>query len=87
MPAGNSSTTTPPPRRRDPDRAERILAAAARLIASRGFHGVGMAEIGAEAGIVGSEKQGLWAYYYVRPGALDALAGWLGRPTSVAQAA
>ncbi len=31
-----------------------------------------------EAGIVESEKQGLWAYYYVLPGALDRLAGWLG---------
>jgi ArsR family transcriptional regulator len=30
-----------------------------------------------EAGIVESEKQGLWAYYYVLPGALDSLAGWL----------
>lgn len=30
-----------------------------------------------DAGIVASEKQGLWAYYYVRPGALDGLAGWL----------
>ena len=30
-----------------------------------------------EAGIVASEKQGLWAYYYVLPGALDSLAGWL----------
>ena len=30
-----------------------------------------------EAGIVESEKQGLWAYYYVLPGALDPLAGWL----------
>lgn len=30
-----------------------------------------------DAGIVDSERQGLWAYYYVRPGALDALAGWL----------
>lgn len=25
-----------------------------------------------------SEKQGLWAYYHVPPGALDDLAGWLG---------
>lgn len=41
-------------RRRDPERRERILLAAARLAASRGFHTVGMAEIGAEAGIVGS---------------------------------
>jgi ArsR family transcriptional regulator len=30
-----------------------------------------------DAGIVASEKQGLWVYYYVLPGSLDALAGWL----------
>jgi ArsR family transcriptional regulator, arsenate/arsenite/antimonite-responsive transcriptional repressor len=30
-----------------------------------------------EAGIVGSERRGLWAYYYVRAGALDGLSGWL----------
>lgn len=30
-----------------------------------------------EAGIVGSERRGLWAYYYVVPGALDEAAGWL----------
>src|ERR1700750_17699 len=30
-----------------------------------------------DAGIVGSERQGLWAYYYVLPGALDQLADWL----------
>ncbi len=30
-----------------------------------------------EAGIVGSERQGLWAYYYVIPDALEELAGWL----------
>jgi ArsR family transcriptional regulator len=30
-----------------------------------------------DAGIVDSERRGLWAYYYVRPGALDELAGWL----------
>jgi len=41
-------------KRRDPDRRERILAATARLAADRGFHTVAMAEIGAEAGIVGS---------------------------------
>ena len=29
------------------------------------------------AGIVESEKQGLWAYYYVQAGALDELAAWL----------
>ena len=31
-----------------------------------------------DAGIVESERQGLWAYYYVVPGALDELTSWLG---------
>jgi ArsR family transcriptional regulator, arsenate/arsenite/antimonite-responsive transcriptional repressor len=31
-----------------------------------------------DAGIVDSERQGLWVYYYVLPGALDELAAWLG---------
>jgi ArsR family transcriptional regulator, arsenate/arsenite/antimonite-responsive transcriptional repressor len=30
-----------------------------------------------EAGIVDSERQGLWAYYYGRPDALRELAAWL----------
>ena len=30
-----------------------------------------------EAGIVGSERQGLWAYYYVVPDALEELSEWL----------
>jgi ArsR family transcriptional regulator len=30
-----------------------------------------------QAGLVGSERQGLWAYYYVIPQALAELAGWL----------
>ena len=30
-----------------------------------------------DAGIVAVERRGLWAYYYVLPGALDELAGWL----------
>ncbi len=30
-----------------------------------------------DAGIVGSERQGLWAYYYVRPEALEELTAWL----------
>ncbi|HEY0936269.1 MAG TPA: TetR/AcrR family transcriptional regulator [Trebonia sp.] len=42
------------PRRRDPDRRQRILAAAAELVAERGYHDVGMSDIGAAAGIVGS---------------------------------
>jgi ArsR family transcriptional regulator len=31
-----------------------------------------------EAGIVDSERRGLWAYYFVLPGALNELAAWLG---------
>lgn len=31
-----------------------------------------------DAGIVDSERRGLWAYYYVLPEALDDLAAWLG---------
>ncbi len=30
-----------------------------------------------EAGIVGSERQGLWAYYYVHPDALNEFSAWL----------
>jgi ArsR family transcriptional regulator, arsenate/arsenite/antimonite-responsive transcriptional repressor len=30
-----------------------------------------------EAGIVGSERRGLWAYYYVIPDALKGLSTWL----------
>jgi ArsR family transcriptional regulator len=30
-----------------------------------------------DAGIVGAERRGLWAYYYVIPGALQELAAWL----------
>jgi AcrR family transcriptional regulator len=41
-------------RTRDPDRRERILRAAAELVAERGFHAVSMADIGAASGIVGS---------------------------------
>src|SRR3954453_8016533 len=33
-----------------------------------------------DAGIVGSERDALWAYYYGLPGALEALAEWLSRP-------
>jgi AcrR family transcriptional regulator len=41
-------------RRRDPARRTRILDAAAKLVSRNGYHAVGMTEIGAEAGIVGS---------------------------------
>jgi ArsR family transcriptional regulator len=30
-----------------------------------------------DAGIVGSERRGLWAYYFVIPDALKELSGWL----------
>ena len=30
-----------------------------------------------EAGVVGSERRGLWAYYYVIPDALKELSAWL----------
>lgn len=30
-----------------------------------------------QAGIVGSERQGLWAYYYVNPEALEEVSAWL----------
>ena len=30
-----------------------------------------------EAGLVGSERRGLWAYYYVNPEALKGLSAWL----------
>jgi ArsR family transcriptional regulator len=31
-----------------------------------------------DAGLVGVERRGLWAYYHVQPGALHELARWLG---------
>ena len=31
-----------------------------------------------DAGLVDSERRGLWAYYYVVPGALEEIAAWLG---------
>jgi ArsR family transcriptional regulator, arsenate/arsenite/antimonite-responsive transcriptional repressor len=30
-----------------------------------------------DAGVVGSERKGLWAYYYVNPEALEELSSWL----------
>jgi ArsR family transcriptional regulator, arsenate/arsenite/antimonite-responsive transcriptional repressor len=32
-----------------------------------------------EAGIVGSERRGLWAYYYVNPEAMEDLSKWLNK--------
>ena len=70
MVAATQHPDRPPHRRRDPDRAERILAAAARLAAHRGFHTVGMTEIGAEAGIVGS---GIYRHFVSKEAILEAL--------------
>ncbi|MFC4946490.1 TetR/AcrR family transcriptional regulator [Pseudonocardia sp. GCM10023141] len=62
--------STKPRRQRDPDRRERILTAAAELAARRGFHTVGMADIGAEAGIVGS---GIYRHFDSKEAILIAL--------------
>lgn len=57
-------------RYRDPARKERILAAAAELVAQRGYHAVGMADIGAQAGIVGS---GIYRHFDSKAAVLGAL--------------
>jgi AcrR family transcriptional regulator len=59
------------PRRRDPDRKERILVAAAALGARRGFDAISMADIGAEAGIVGS---GIYRHFGSKTAILVAMA-------------
>lgn len=41
-------------RTRDPERREKILGAAADLVAKRGYHAVSLADIGMESGITGS---------------------------------
>jgi AcrR family transcriptional regulator len=50
-PADGSMT---PRQTRDPDRKNKILSAAADLVAQRGFHAVSMSDIGAEVGISGA---------------------------------
>ena len=60
-----------PKRRRDPDRKERILVAAAGLGAARGFDAISMADIGAEAGIVGS---GVYRHFDSKTAILVAMA-------------
>jgi AcrR family transcriptional regulator len=57
-------------RTRDPDRRERILRAAAELVAERGFHAVSMADIGAASGIVGS---GVYRHFDSKSAVLVAL--------------
>jgi AcrR family transcriptional regulator len=61
---------SPGRRRADPERRERILAAAAALAARRGFPHIGLADIGAEAGIVGS---GVYRHFASKDAILVAL--------------
>ena len=70
MPPATGSPAPAAARRRDPGRRERILTAAAELAARRGFHTVGMADIGAEAGIVGS---GIYRHFGSKDAILVAL--------------
>jgi AcrR family transcriptional regulator len=56
--------------RRDPARKDRILAAAADLVARHGYHAVGMADIGAASGIVGS---GIYRHFDSKAALLSAL--------------
>lgn len=59
-------------RQRDPRRRERILAAAAELVAERGYHSVSLVDIGARAGIVGS---GIYRHFPSKDAILAALLG------------
>ncbi|MET7996433.1 TetR/AcrR family transcriptional regulator [Amycolatopsis sp. NPDC005232] len=56
--------------RRDPDRKERILAVSADLISRHGYHAVGLAEIGAAAGIVST---GVYRHFPSKAAILTAL--------------
>lgn len=59
-----------PRRHRDPRRKDRILSAAAELASRRGFHSIAMADIGAEADIVGS---GVYRHFESKTAILIAL--------------
>jgi AcrR family transcriptional regulator len=69
--ASSRSAPGRPARRRDPGRKERILVAAAALGARRGFDAISMADIGAEAGIVGS---GVYRHFDSKTAILVAMA-------------
>lgn len=68
--SGAGARPMPAARRRDPDRRQRILAAAAGLVAERGYHDVAMSDIGAAAGIVGS---GIYRHFDGKSAVLVAL--------------
>lgn len=55
---------------RDPERKSRIMAAAADLLARKGYHAVSIAEIGAAAGITGS---GIYRHFDSKSAVLVAL--------------
>ena len=57
-------------RARDPDRREKILAAAGEQFARRGYHAASLAEIGSAAGIVGS---GVYRHFTSKSAILVAL--------------
>ncbi len=63
-------STTEGARVRDPARRDKILAAAAELVARHGYHAVSLADIGAAAGIVGS---GIYRHFGSKSAILDAL--------------
>lgn len=65
-----SSEAEAPLRTRDPARKERILAAAADLVARHGYHAVSMADIGAVAGITGA---GIYRHFDSKSAVLVAL--------------
>jgi AcrR family transcriptional regulator len=67
---GADARPAPTPRRRDPERRQRILTAAAGLVAERGYHEVAMSDIGAAAGIVGS---GIYRHFDGKSAVLVAL--------------
>ena len=58
------------PRRRDPARKQQILAAAADLVARRGFHAVSMEDIGTEVGITASA---IYRHFDSKPAVLVAM--------------
>lgn len=68
--AGTLGDGEAPIRTRDPERKNRIMAAAADLLARKGYHAVSIAEIGAAAGITGS---GIYRHFDSKAAVLVAL--------------
>jgi AcrR family transcriptional regulator len=68
--ASTAASAQPHVRTRDPERKTRILAAAADLVARKGFHAVSIAEIGSAAGITGS---GVYRHFDSKSAVLVAL--------------